>query len=429
MGNGGRNATATGQATAVVHAPPDQAAQLTLLTLWLAPGDVLRITVDGATQHTDLRGHELPPNALTYRSKPGGTITVLSVTDVQDGRASFFSLAIGLECRTAADCSGHGVCTTDRICHCESGWGGASCGIKDLTPSPYFPGSRLITVDWGKQLNEWRSLEVPGTADQRWVLCYSSFTNDSSTPAVFHQLCDRHTNTLSVAHAEGTNYTFGGFVRCALLLVSISGLAVTAVAAVVVVCLQAVGSWNHNFCCSMVSNDCPAGTDYCIDSSWDSRLDFIFRLSPDAVERFEPKPGGHEYQLVAGSRWPQWGGDLAMGDDNAALGASGYCGCAPPNDCQTYGGTRNQICGGDQGTWGETHLEVWRLAGRCCSTCCGNSFCEQGGHFCGRNTTSSCNSLPGHGINGYDGPSRCPGMMDCGSFCNCGRNYDCCVTC
>ena len=162
---------------------------------------------------------------------------MLSVTDVQDGGASFFSLAIGVECRTAADCSNHGTCDTKTgDCRCESDYSGAKCGT--LVASPYYPGSQLVTVDWGKQLNEWK-----GKADQRWVLCYSSFTDNSSTPAVFHRQCDIYNNTLSVAHNSGGracstsfgacqtdsdcsgssnlckintgNYTFGGFVRLA----------------------------------------------------------------------------------------------------------------------------------------------------------------------------------------------------------------------
>ena len=96
-------------------------------------------------------------------------------------------------------------------CQCPAGYGpgGPSTGcVKKPPPAVFFPGLRLITPEWGKQLNEWA-----GIADQEWALCYSSFRDNSSSPAMFHELCDRYTNTLSVAYAEGMSHTFGGFVR------------------------------------------------------------------------------------------------------------------------------------------------------------------------------------------------------------------------
>ena len=52
------------------------------------------------------------------------------------------------------------------------------------------------------------------------MLCYSSFTDDSTTAAAFHAQCDPYTATVSVPHNAGGendgktivgNYTFGGF--------------------------------------------------------------------------------------------------------------------------------------------------------------------------------------------------------------------------
>ena len=64
--------------------------------------------------------------------------------------------------------------------------------------------------------------------------------------------------------------------------------------------------------------------------------------------------------------WPSWGyHDLNMGSTGPP-GASGYC-----DQGATYAGRPNQICGGGWvgpgkceglGCWGETQLEVWRLA-------------------------------------------------------------------
>ena len=46
---------------------------------------------------------------------------------------------------------------------------------------------------------------------KQWALCYSSFTNDSSTPRTFHDLCDQYSTTLLVVH-NSLNYTFGAYV-------------------------------------------------------------------------------------------------------------------------------------------------------------------------------------------------------------------------
>ena len=76
-----------------------------------------------------------------------------------------------------------------------------------------FPGSRLLTPAWGKQLNDWA-----GTEGQEWSLCCSTFEGCETT-AKFHAACDAHTPTLTVAHNAGDggsnpgNFTFGGFVR------------------------------------------------------------------------------------------------------------------------------------------------------------------------------------------------------------------------
>eukprot|EP01045_Picozoa_sp_COSAG04_P021889 COSAG04_NODE_2397_length_4209_cov_10.504380_1_plen_393_part_00 len=97
------------------------------------------------------------------------------------------------------------------ICSCTQGTSGATCEV--VEPSPQFPGSRLVTPARGEQLNGWA-----GTEGQEWALCCSTFEG-CDTAAKFHQACNAHTPTLTVARPRnhGSNpgdFTFGGFVRC-----------------------------------------------------------------------------------------------------------------------------------------------------------------------------------------------------------------------
>ena len=73
----------------------------------------------------------------------------------------------------------------------------------------HFPGSRLITAEWGDNLNGWMPPKVKG---KQWSLCFSSFTDDATTPSTFHKQCDQYDTTLTVAR-NSLNYTFGGYVR------------------------------------------------------------------------------------------------------------------------------------------------------------------------------------------------------------------------
>ena len=90
---------------------------------------------------------------------------------------------------------------------------------------------------------------------------------------------------------------------------------------------------------------------------------------PGEPERFGPTHkynGG--YQFNDPRFWPTWGGpsdaDLLMGEEKVGPGVvyggppstSGMCGQGV-----IYGGHANQICGGLH-NWGETEIEVWRLA-------------------------------------------------------------------
>ena len=142
-------------------------------------------------------------------------------------------------CVEDADCGGRGSCGGGGACACESArYGGVLCeidcgehgvGKPDGSCEPKnFPGSRLLTPEWGGTLNGWA-----GKGEgQEWSLCCSTF-GGCDTAAKFHAACDAHTPTLTVAHnAGGTqtgdhcdggynkdcktnpgNFTFGGFVR------------------------------------------------------------------------------------------------------------------------------------------------------------------------------------------------------------------------
>ena len=108
-------------------------------------------------------------------------------------------------------CSGHGSCNANSgECRCALGYIGVDCAEDDR--SPYFPGSRLITKAGGDNLNGWMEAKAKG---KQWSLCFSSFTDDATTPSTFHRQCDQHNTTLTVAR-NSLNYTFGGYVRLPL---------------------------------------------------------------------------------------------------------------------------------------------------------------------------------------------------------------------
>eukprot|EP01046_Picozoa_sp_COSAG06_P019241 COSAG06_NODE_1364_length_9696_cov_14.104929_21_plen_181_part_00 len=105
-------------------------------------------------------------------------------------------------------CSGHGSCDANSgECRCALGYKGVDCAEDDR--SPYFPGSHLITKAGGENLNGWMKAKAKG---KQWSLCFSSFTDDATTPSTFHKQCDQYDTTLAVAR-NSLNYTFGGYVR------------------------------------------------------------------------------------------------------------------------------------------------------------------------------------------------------------------------
>eukprot|EP01043_Picozoa_sp_COSAG02_P070182 COSAG02_NODE_12324_length_1562_cov_1.622693_1_plen_330_part_01 len=77
------------------------------------------------------------------------------------------------------------------------------------TPS-LFPGSRIVpNGTWAGTLNGWMPPKAKG---RHWALCYSSFTDDATTPKTFHAQCD-HYNTTLIMVINSLGFTFGGYVR------------------------------------------------------------------------------------------------------------------------------------------------------------------------------------------------------------------------
>jgi hypothetical protein len=120
MGSGGHAASGSGQDRAVVQAGPGQMAQLDLRALWLSKGNNVRVYIDGEEDGTTLQGTVLPPpdgGGRQFRSKPGGRIEVLLVTDILTS-LSFVSFGVSAVCEDG-----------DYTCSCAAGYIGAHCAV------------------------------------------------------------------------------------------------------------------------------------------------------------------------------------------------------------------------------------------------------------------------------------------------------------
>ena len=98
----------------------------------MAPRDSLRVSVDGVAMPQPT-GYTLPSlvEDRTFRSKPGGTISVKMVQDPAKalGTASLFSFRI--PCTGDAACGGHGTCQ-EGACACDTIYFGHRCETHDL---------------------------------------------------------------------------------------------------------------------------------------------------------------------------------------------------------------------------------------------------------------------------------------------------------
>eukprot|EP01043_Picozoa_sp_COSAG02_P008959 COSAG02_NODE_297_length_25355_cov_78.632998_10_plen_838_part_00 len=269
-------------------------------------------------------------------------------------------------------CTRHIVCTAEKLRYAVTKHEEVACG------GPHFPGSRLLTPEWGEALTHWTNDSVP---EAEWTLCFSSFPESrhgqggwECDAAAFHLQCDQYNATVSVVHtgvettSQGMvgNYTYGGF---------------------------AAGSWNMSVCCEDPRNECgreeypPAYVYYCWDQS--TSQDFLFDLwmpgrgGGARPQRFLPTGANAHYQYVGPEQWPGWGThDLRMGTlnvgphqgaDNGCLGHYAECGLGG-----TYGGPANSdLCEGTRTLI--DGFEVWRPA---CTTCGGHGTCDHSTRVC-----------------------------------------------
>eukprot|EP01046_Picozoa_sp_COSAG06_P016218 COSAG06_NODE_1066_length_10841_cov_14.808806_14_plen_500_part_00 len=118
------------------------------------------------------------------------------------------------ECAIYTPCQNGAVCH-DQVnaysCTCTAGWGGDNCA-DTLGPPPTFPGSQILSPAQQVTVSGW----APQGPTQTWTLCFSSFTDDASTPSAFHSQCDEYNVTMVVAR-NSLGYTFGAYVRIPLL--------------------------------------------------------------------------------------------------------------------------------------------------------------------------------------------------------------------
>ena len=110
---------------------------------------------------------------------------------------------------------GSRVSCSQEVCGGDSNWGHTDLEVWRLPPPPPPPptffGSRILTPTQQVTLSSW----APQGPTQQWTLCYSSFTDDASTPSIFHSQCDEYDVTMVVAR-NSLGYTFGGYVRSPL---------------------------------------------------------------------------------------------------------------------------------------------------------------------------------------------------------------------
>jgi hypothetical protein len=96
---------------------------------------------------------------------------------------------------------------------CDNDAIAAWCAGIAPTPSPapsFFPGSRIVpNATWAGTLDDWMPPKAKG---KRWAQCYSSFTDNATTPSTFHAQCDQYNTTLIMV-INSLGFTFGGYVR------------------------------------------------------------------------------------------------------------------------------------------------------------------------------------------------------------------------
>ena len=241
-----------------------------------------------------------------------------------------------------------------------------------------FANSRLLTAANGAQLNIWSKQAV----GQKWVNCYSSFTMDKKNPASFHDGCDQYNHTFTVVHTAGA-----GKGICSDCHPGPK------------VCTRSCSTDNTQCGTAFNGTGDPCGTVNLggetfggfADASWHAEKFnhpyqgtkdcFLYKLGPNP-ERFAPIESTCEtynsckYMYADPKSYPRFGssGDLAIqfgqvynSSTHSCGGIQSYknesCGglCSGGGNEPTYSASPNQVCGGFK-NWGETEMEVWRLA-------------------------------------------------------------------
>eukprot|EP01043_Picozoa_sp_COSAG02_P006881 COSAG02_NODE_201_length_29473_cov_135.510213_7_plen_402_part_00 len=228
-----------------------------------------------------------------------------------------------------------------------------------------FDGSQIIDSATGTALDNW--IAGMGATDpetrplETWELCYSSFTDDTSSAEAFHRQCDAYGRSVVVARTA-SGAVFGGYTTA---------------------------SWGFEECCANRLNGCHAtqADSYCEEHA--AAVDsFIFGTpaGASAVQKFETMSRGSteadRYIVCGASRWPEFGRrDLILGRGDGPPGASGVkedaptCrggevygapGCDTLHNCHLAGSgavQQGSICGEDGADWGQLDLEVWVMQG------------------------------------------------------------------
>ena len=132
-------------------------------------------------------------------------------------------------CQNGAVCD-DGAVIDSYVCSCANGWEGDNCQ-DTLAPPETFPGSQILSPTQQVTVSSW----APQGPTQQCTLCFSSFTDDASTPSVFHSQCDEYDVTMVVARhgavpqtsfglssspawVEDAEWVFGGYVSASCLL-------------------------------------------------------------------------------------------------------------------------------------------------------------------------------------------------------------------
>ena len=101
-------------------------------------------------------------------------------------------------------------------CTCAGGWTGGNCEAQDTAPPLPDPNTDAFLQ------------AQPEIGARTWVKCFDSAEDEASTPAVFHQNCDPYDETVLITR-NVLGFTFGGYVSCFALSISLVCTPVVAV--------------------------------------------------------------------------------------------------------------------------------------------------------------------------------------------------------